>query len=365
MASLFVFSGKYYSCLIPSQNEFVKYFNVPSSDPRHPDKGSSQQHGVYNSRMFSKAGGANGIHAIFLDARHARSPTYADYGPCNFGRSKMLDEVQWSWLQTELQKTSVIKIIASGTQIMSPTYRSRPLTDYCSYDGVGGSFDAANSAVGEDSKFTGTVYESWSEMPQERTRLLQLAQKSINDGFSKKIIFISGDQHWAEIMAKKMPASDLYGASQILYEITASGIDQSYVEDVKNSNRVRVRTADSMGNGFFDRECNFPFIYKGVTYSNCTSVDRTQEWCSLETDSNNNHVSGRWGNCLPENEELVPRNNIFYTGANICSDNYLHVCSAEANYGGISVDWNQNKLTLALYTPHSTQPLAASVVVDF
>ena len=37
------------------------------------------------------------------------------------------------------------------------------------------------------------------------------------------IIFVSGDQHWAELMAKEMPSSLDFGPAQTLYEVTASG----------------------------------------------------------------------------------------------------------------------------------------------
>ena len=37
------------------------------------------------------------------------------------------------------------------------------------------------------------------------------------------IIFATGDQHWAELMAKEMPSSLDFGPAQTLYEVTASG----------------------------------------------------------------------------------------------------------------------------------------------
>ena len=45
--------------------------------------------------------------------------------------------------------------------------------------------------------------------------------------------------------------------------------------------------------------CVFPFHYDGTTYSECTSVDHDQPWCSVEVDSNGNHVGEKWGNCGP------------------------------------------------------------------
>ena len=48
---------------------------------------------------------------------------------------------------------------------------------------------------------------------------------------------MSGDPHWAEFMAKRMPASEEWGPEQTLYEVTASGIPQNWPGTVLNSNR--------------------------------------------------------------------------------------------------------------------------------
>jgi alkaline phosphatase D len=291
--------GKDYQCRKQSQDEFVYFYNLPSTDPRHPDQGSNQRKGVYSSNLFSKPNGDNGIHMINLDARYHRSSVYSSN--CEGKDSTILGAEQWSWLEAELQVTSDIKVIASGIQVLVPTYLppviGPGIYGYCAYDGSGGTFDEARESVGEGSdKWRGLTYECWGEIPQERARLLQLCQKAINDGHAKKIIFLSGDQHWGEIMAKQMPASNVYGAPQVLYEVTASGIDQSWDEANYNSNRIRSRSADYLGDGFHNRECNFPFIYGGVTYNDCTKAGgESRPWCSIETDQNNYHVTGKWG----------------------------------------------------------------------
>ncbi len=357
--------GNDYQCPLQSQNEFVYFFNIPTDDPRHPNQGSQQRQGVYSSYMFSKPSGGSGIHLIILDARSHRSPTFSSYGSCQYGASTMLGVEQWTWLESELQRSSEIKIISSGTQILPPTNQQETnVGDYCAHDGPGGSFEKSIADIGEGPSWRGTSFESWGEIPQDRAKLLQLSQKSINDGYAKRIIFLSGDQHWGEIMAKKMPSSNQYGSSQILYEVTASGIDQKYVDDIENSNRVRVRSTNYLGNGMYDYECNFPFNYGGVTYDQCTDIDHSHEWCSTNTDMFNNHIKS-WGNCDAADNELVPRNKITYSGKNICTNNYMHVCSAQANYGGISVDWNSREILLAVYTPHETTPDAATITIDF
>lgn len=366
--------GKEYQCLKPSQDEFSYFFDLPENDPRHPSQGTKQRNGIYHAYMFAEPGSndkknndggtsENGIHLIHLDARSHRSPTFNTYGDCEGKDSSMLGEEQWTWLQMELNRPSKVKIIGSGIQVLPPTYHGRPLTEYCSFDGEEGTFLQANSAVGEDEKWQGTRYECWSEIPQERTRLLQMVQKSINDGNSKKVIFISGDQHWGEIMAKEMPPHPSYGDAQILYEVTGSGIDQNWLTTVLNSNRVRVRSADTKGDGFFHNECNFPFIYHGMEYNNCTRVDATEPWCSIDTDDDDNHVTGSWGYCLDESKELVSRSEMSYSNEHSCSNNYFHVCSARANYGGVAVDWESRTISLTTITPHESEPVAASITI--
>ena len=48
--------------------------------------------------------------------------------------------------------------------------------------------------------------------------------------------------------------------------------------------------------------CVFPFIYKGVKYSKCTTVDYGDTpWCSTRTDTEGNHYQGIfWGNCAQD-----------------------------------------------------------------
>lgn len=264
--------GKGYECAAASQNEFVTHFNVPPTDPRHPSHGPVQRKGVYAAHMFTKPGGGNGVHQINLDARYHRSPTFSDYGACEGAASDVLGAAQWAWLTKELGRKADVKIIASGIQVLPPVNRGRDLNQYCAYDGAGKTFDRAARDVGEGADHQGMGYEAWAELPQARTRLLKLAQKAINDGNAKHVVFISGDQHWGEIMAKKMPADAEHGAEQVLYEVTASGIDQHYDEPQPNSNRVRVRSADHQGTGLFDQECNFPFDHNGKTHTDCAST---------------------------------------------------------------------------------------------
>ena len=84
--------------------------------------------------MFAGNDGEDALHLIHLDVRYHRSPTFSDYGPCEGSRSTMLGAEQWGWLEEELARPSVIKVIASGIQVLPPLYTGRSLGDYCAHD---------------------------------------------------------------------------------------------------------------------------------------------------------------------------------------------------------------------------------------
>merc|ERR1712227_367945 len=47
-----------------------------------------------------------------------------------------------------------------------------------------------------------------------------------------------------------------------------------------------------------NQDCVFPFSYKGMEYSSCTTADNHGvPWCSTSTDHIGQYVNGRWGNC--------------------------------------------------------------------
>lgn len=171
-------------------------------------------------------------------------------------------------------------------------------------DGEGNSFDTAILDIGEGPNSYGTEYESWAEIPQERTRLLKSVQESVNAGNAKQIIFLSGDQHWAEVMVKEIPARSGQSAVTV-FEVTASGIDQNFIYDILNSNRLS-----------------------------------------------------------PNKEGSGSIKSIEYSGVNTCSGDNLHICSARANYGGIEVDWASQEVYLSIFTPFDVIQEAVRVTLD-
>ena len=123
---------------------------------------------------------------------------------------------------------------------------------------------------------------------------------AINKGMAKAIIFVSGDQHWGEIMAKKMPPipkiDEQLGKSQMLYEITSSGIFQKWNYKVPNMNR-------------FD--------------PNATEIDR-----------------GNASNAIKWFSNLTTT----------CGSSF-HTCKSEAHYGLITVDFEKKMIRAGLKTP--------------
>ena len=72
-------------------------------------------------------------------------------------------------------------------------------------------------------------YESWNNMPRERTRMQQL----IADSGANGVVFLSGDVHWGEISELE---SDITGYP--LYDITSSGLTQLWRSTEYNDNRL-------------------------------------------------------------------------------------------------------------------------------
>jgi len=276
-----------------SQKNFLHNLNIPNNeDPRH-----STQEGVYTSNIFAESQ-TERTHVITLDARYHRSPTYTSYGGCEGVESTMLGDAQWTWLRGEFNRKSEVKVIASGIQVLPPVV-AEDLTCCARSDSASRlAFEAAVASLGETG-LQGTHYESWAEIPWERELLLRLAQQSLNDGNARAIVFVSGDQHWGELMRKELPAHADFGDAQFVFEITSSGIGQSYdvSGDFINDNRMPLAKADTQNDGSYTRDCVFPFIYDGIQHSTRTMNDESRPWCSLETDSQHHHIDGEWGYC--------------------------------------------------------------------
>jgi len=186
--------GKEYRFKEASKVEFMQFWNEPKDSERytHP--------GIYHSQTVGPMG--QRVQFIMLDTRtfrdailpeHGRG-TKNDYRPHTDTTPTMLGEQQWAWLGNVLREPAELRIICSSTQFG------------ISYNG----------------------YEAWANFPHEQRRMAQLVKTTRANG----VVFISGDVHWAEM--SKYEAEGCYP----LYDITSSGITQTWPTVEGNTNRV-------------------------------------------------------------------------------------------------------------------------------
>ena len=189
-------AGRHYPFKAESKDIFLDFWEVPDNSARrsHP--------GIYDSEYIE----AHGLRVqfILLDTRTFRDDlrirTEADtafkndYVPYETGDSTFLGETQWNWLESVLLEPADLRIVASSNQFAH------------TYNG----------------------WESWTNMPHERQRFVDLIKATAAD----RLMFISGDVHWGEI--SQMDVKGLYP----LLDVTSSGITQSWPDTEPNLNRV-------------------------------------------------------------------------------------------------------------------------------
>lgn len=186
-----------------SRKLMLDFWNEPKNSARY-----SRKSGIYTAYMYGE--NKKKVHVILPDLRwnrdtlnHVSKENYelkrkpnnmGPYSPSDVKNASMLGEEQWQWLESELKKPSVIKIIGSSLQLLP--------------------------------EFTG--WESWANFPEDRKRLFSLIKKHKVNG----VIIISGDTHWGEI--SKVSSEVDYP----LWEITSSGLTQEWKNISPNKHRV-------------------------------------------------------------------------------------------------------------------------------
>ena len=188
-------AGKHYAQKEASQEIFLDFWQVPADSARR------QRAGVYGSHIWGPAG--QRVQLILLDTRFFRDDLLPandpqrhrnDYRPNPDPEVTLLGEAQWSWLRTELQRTAEVRLIATSTQFG------------IEYNG----------------------YEAWANFPTEQERLIDLIRTTGANG----VVFISGDVHYGELSV--LTPDGLYP----LYDVTSSGITQTWPHVEANANRV-------------------------------------------------------------------------------------------------------------------------------
>ena len=142
------------------------------------------QEGIYYAKTFAE--GEHTLQVILLDVRYNRDQPYSG--------GDVLGEAQWEWFEEQLEQPATLRFIVSGMQVL---------------------LDAASGS------------ETWDQFPEAQQRLFETIKKSRAEG----VVFITGDQHYAEV--GRMPV----GLDYDLVELQFASINQ--IEDPEfNAYRV-------------------------------------------------------------------------------------------------------------------------------
>lgn len=186
--------GRDYPARLESEEVFLDFWKVPADSPRRA------REGIYDAAVYGPVG--RRLQVILLDTRFFRSPLKrgeqrigGPYLPDDDPAKTMLGEAQWQWLAEQLRQPAELRIIASSIQFVA-------------------------SDAGQ---------ETWSNLPLERQRLIELISQSGAGG----VLIISGDRHWAELSVLE---SDV---PYPLYDLTSSSFNQKHPRGTPTENRHR------------------------------------------------------------------------------------------------------------------------------
>ena len=188
-------AGKNYPKKEESKEIFLDFWNIPDNSNRR------LRNGIYGSTIFNFD--SIKIQLILLDTRTFRDnltkttnkTIYKNkYQPTISPDSTFLGSDQWLWLEQKLKVEADIRIIASSNQFSA--------------------------------EYTG--WESWTNVPYERKKMLTLIKSTKANG----VLFISGDMHYGEI--SKYTNKDTYP----VYDITSSSLSKSWRVASDNKNRL-------------------------------------------------------------------------------------------------------------------------------
>lgn len=187
--------GANYPKRVESEQLFLDFWKEPDDSQRrkHP--------GIYTAKIYGPVG--KRVQIIVLDTRYFRSPLKGgekrvggSWKPDDDTDKTMLGAAQWKWLEDQLRQPAEIRIIASSIQLVAQ--------------------DAGQ--------------ETWSNLPRERQRLIDL----IASTKAKGCFVISGDRHWSELSmtSEKAPYP--------LYDITSSSLNQKHPRGTPTENKYRI-----------------------------------------------------------------------------------------------------------------------------
>jgi alkaline phosphatase D len=178
-------SGAAYPEKEHSKRLFLDFFSEPADSPRRA------RPGIHTSFLIGPP--EKRVQIILLDLRTFRSQQLkrqgereykgmGGYAPDPSPEAAMLGEEQWKWLEGELSKPARLRLIACASQFVA------------AWNG----------------------FESWSNYPAERERMIGLVRSTRAEG----VVFLSGDTHWTELNMEE--PQGVYP----LYDLTSSGLNQ-------------------------------------------------------------------------------------------------------------------------------------------
>lgn len=159
-------------------------------------------YGVDNLPGITSAFEYNDVDFFLLDNRYQRNANNR-----TTGTKQMLGKPQIEWLIDGLKSSDApFKIVAVGGQVLN----------------------------------TATVYENYSNFPEERAYLLQ----RIEEEGIKGVVFVTGDRHKTELSQLKI------GNEINIYDLTVSPLTAKYYNTIEEANTLRVEGTHTATNNF-------------------------------------------------------------------------------------------------------------------
>ncbi len=187
-------AGQEYPKKREAQKIFSDFWGDPLNSPR------PQREGVYDAQIIGPEG--QRVQIVLLDTRYFRGPLKTGerrvggpYYPNEDASVPMLGEAQWQWLEEQLKQPAEIRIIATSIQFIA-------------------------EAAGQ---------ETWSNLPAERQRLIDLIETTEAAG----VVFLSGDRHWSDLSVQRE------GVPYPLYDLTSSSLNQPHKRGTPTDNQYR------------------------------------------------------------------------------------------------------------------------------
>jgi len=217
---------------------FMNFLSFGKTLTRKPSKvlsRISEREGIYHSRSVkNRNGGGGSAKFLFLDTRYQRDHHYIrSFGNLNlpfsalfaaatrtlytllgFGRNynaDILGEKQWSWLESELQTSSLVSSSSGDKNSASSQVGSVYNHNY-------------HIIVSSIQVFTSNpAVESWGHFPNAKKRLLSMLKRYNPPG----LVFLTGDVHHAETIT--IAAKNERGVAEepAWVEVTSSGLTHS------------------------------------------------------------------------------------------------------------------------------------------